>query len=208
VGFPRSFRSNTFHYLEGEQAKLQHILGEFASECNASSRRLTGSSTVHFVQSMIDIGISRGRVSPIMTSESLFPSISTKETTKMIRLSGEARGEEILSEYQGKRFVHLICDAGTVQNLHPLDALVTNPYSETPPPVPNMVESTRFSGDDYVIFFESTLFSQFANELVICGVIIDNPAAQSLGLRRTLELSENRAVRAVAHIPCLCHRIS
>jgi hypothetical protein len=49
-------------------------------------------------------------------------------------------------------------------------------------------------------FFENTLFSQFANESVISAVIIDNPAAQSLRLRRILEFSENRAVRAVSHI--------
>jgi hypothetical protein len=85
--------------------------------------------------------------------------------------------------------------------------LVTNPYSETPPLVADMIDSTSFSGDEYAIFFGNTLFSQFANELVICGVIIDNLAAQSLGLSRTLESSENQAVRAVSHIPCFCHAI-
>jgi hypothetical protein len=85
-----------------------------------------------------------------------------------------------------------------VQTLHPLDALVTNPYCETPPLVADTIDSTGFSGDDYAIFFENTIFSQFANELVRCGVIIDNLAAQSLRLRRTLESSENQAVRAVS----------
>jgi hypothetical protein len=84
VGFPPSFRSNRFHYLEEEQAKLQPILGEFAGECNVSSRTLAANSMVHFVQSIIDIGISLGRVSPIVTSESPFPSISAKKATKMI----------------------------------------------------------------------------------------------------------------------------
>jgi hypothetical protein len=58
--------------------------------------------------------------------------------------------------------------------------LVTNPYSETAPLVANMVDSTGFSVDDRAIFFESTLFSQFANEPVICGVVTDNLAVQSL----------------------------
>jgi hypothetical protein len=208
VGFPPSFRSNASHYFEEEQAKVHHILGEFAGEYHVSSRTLAGSSMVHFVQSIIDIGISRGRVSPIVTSDSLFPSISAKVASKMIRLSGEAQGEKILSEYQEKRFVNLICDAGTVQSLHTLYALITNPSSETAPLVANMVDSTGFPGDDYAIFFESTLFSQFANAFVICGVVIDNVAIQSLGLRRTLELSKNQAVRAVAEIPGFCHTIS
>jgi hypothetical protein len=149
VGLPPSFRSDTFQYLEEEQAKLQHILGEFAGEGNVSSRTLAESSMVHFVQSIIDIGISLGRVSPIVTSESLLPSISAKKATKMIRLSGEAQGAEILSEYQGERFVNLICDAGTVQSLHTLYALVTNPCSETARFVANMIGSIGFSGDDY-----------------------------------------------------------
>jgi hypothetical protein len=101
-----------------------------------------------------------------------------------------------------------MCDAGTVQSLHTLYALVTNPSSESAPLVAKMVDSTGFSGDDYALFSESTLFSQFANETVICGVVIDNLAAQSLGLRRTLDLFENRAVRAVAHMSCFCHTIS
>jgi hypothetical protein len=99
VGFPPSFRSNTSHCLEEEQAKVQHILGEFTGEWNVSSRRLAGSSMVYFVQSIIDIRVSLGRVSPIVTPESLFPFISAKKATRMIRFSGEARGEEILSEY-------------------------------------------------------------------------------------------------------------
>jgi hypothetical protein len=114
VGFPPSFRSNASHSHEEEQAKLPHILGEFAGECNVSSRTLAGSSMVHFVQSIIDIGIARGRLSPMVTSESPFPSISAKKATKMIRLSGESRGEEIVSEYQGKRLVNLISHGGTV----------------------------------------------------------------------------------------------
>jgi hypothetical protein len=85
---------------------------------------------------------------------------------------------------------------------------VTNPYSETPPPVADLIDSTGFSGDEYAIFFENTIFSQFANELVICGVIINNLAAQSLGLHRIPESSENQAVRAVSHIPCFCHAIN
>jgi hypothetical protein len=183
-------------------------LGEFAGESNVSSRAVASSSMLHFVQSIIDIGISLGRASPVVTSESLFPSISAKKVTKMIRPQGEAWAEEILYQYQGKRFVNLRCDAGTVQTLHTRSALVTNPYCETPPLVADMIDSTGFSGDEYAIFFENTIFSQFANELVICGVIIDNLSAQSLGLPRTLESSENQAVRAVSHIVCFCHAIN
>jgi hypothetical protein len=64
---------------------LQHILGEFTGECNVSSRTLAGSPMIRFVQSIIDIGISLGRVSPIVMSELPFPSISTKKAAKMIR---------------------------------------------------------------------------------------------------------------------------
>jgi hypothetical protein len=71
-----------------------------------------------------------------------------------------------------------------------------------------MVDSTRFNGGDDAIFFENTLFSQFANELVICGVTIDNQVAQSLGSCRTLEFSGNRTVPAVSHILCFCHAIN
>jgi hypothetical protein len=108
VGFPSSFRSNTSHCLEEEQAKLRDILGEFAGESHVSSRAVASSSMVHFVQSIIDIGISFGRASPIVTSESLFPSISAKKVTKMIRSSGKARAEEILYQYQGKQFVQTL----------------------------------------------------------------------------------------------------
>jgi hypothetical protein len=39
-------------------------------------------------------------------------------------------------------------------------------------------------------------------------MIIDTLAAQSLGLRRSLELSENCTLRAVLHIPCSCYAVS
>jgi hypothetical protein len=52
---------------------------------------------LHFVQSIIDIGISLGRASPIVTSELPFASISAKKVTKMIRSSGEARAEEFFA---------------------------------------------------------------------------------------------------------------
>jgi hypothetical protein len=54
-------------------------------------------SMVHFVQSIIDIGILFGQTSPIVTSESLFTSISLTKVTEMIRLSGEARAERVKS---------------------------------------------------------------------------------------------------------------
>jgi hypothetical protein len=113
---------------------------------------------LHFVQSVIDIGISLGRASPIVTSESLFPSISAKKVTRMIRSSGEVRAEEILYQFQGKRFVNLICDAGTVQTFHTLYALVTNPYSETPALVADMIDSTGFSADPYAIILKTLFF--------------------------------------------------
>jgi hypothetical protein len=102
----------------------------------------------------------------------------------------------------------LACDAGTVQRLHTLYDLVTSPYCETPPLLASIVDSGGFDGDDDARFFASSLCSQFADGLVVCGVIIDNLAAQSLGLRRTLESSENCTLRAILHIPCFCHAVS
>jgi hypothetical protein len=126
----------------------------------------------------------------------------------MIRSSGDTQGEEIAHRYQQRRFVNLVCDARTIQTLHSLYALVTNPYSENPLLIANVVASAGFTGDNYAMFFESTIVSQFQNDLVICGVIIDNLAAQSLGLCRAIEESEKPAVHTISQIPCFCHTIN
>jgi hypothetical protein len=183
-------------------------LGEFARQCNVSSRSLAESSAIRFIRSILDIGMSLGRACPTITSELLLPNISTKKVSGEIQSSGEARGADILGRYQARRFANLVCDAGTVQRLHTLYALVTSPDREAPPLVANIVDSGGFDGDDDARFFASSLCSQFADGLVICGCIIDNLAAQSLGLRRTLESSENCTLQAVLHVPCFCHAIS
>jgi hypothetical protein len=64
-----SFCSNSFHYVEQQQVKLQGLLGEFAGECNISSRSLAESSAIHFFRSILDLGISFGRGCPTITSE-------------------------------------------------------------------------------------------------------------------------------------------
>jgi hypothetical protein len=70
----------------------------------------------------------------------------------------------------------------TVQILDVLYALINNPYCENALFATNMVDSIVFSADDDAIFFQNILFSQFANELVICGAIVDSLAVQSSGL--------------------------
>jgi hypothetical protein len=71
-----------------------------------------------------------------------------------------------------------------------------------------MVVLAAFTGDDYAMFFESTIVSQFQNDLIICGVIVDNLAAQSLELRGAIKWSENPAVHTISYIPCFCHTIN
>jgi hypothetical protein len=55
-------------------------------------------------------------------------------------------GQEIVCHYQGTRFVNLICDTGTVQNRHTVDAAVTNLYCERARFVADLVDSTGVSG--------------------------------------------------------------
>jgi hypothetical protein len=50
-----------------------------------------------------------------------------------------------------------MCDAGTVQWLHTLYALVTGPSCEALPLVASIVDSDDFDGDDYARFFASSL---------------------------------------------------
>jgi hypothetical protein len=96
LGFRASFRSNSFYDVEQEQVKLQGLLGEFAEERNVSSRSLAENSAIHFVRSILDIGMSLGRACPTITSELLLPHIPAKKVSSEIRSSGEAWGADIL----------------------------------------------------------------------------------------------------------------
>jgi hypothetical protein len=58
-----------------------------------------------------------------------------------------------------------------------------------------------------VAFFGNTPIALFTNELVVCGVVVGSLAAQSLRLCRSLDFSENAAVRTASHLPCFCHAI-
>jgi hypothetical protein len=71
-----------------------------------------------------------------------------------------------------------------VQTLHKLYALVTSTYCTLPLFIANLVDCRGFSGAGSAKFFEDTIAAQLANELVICGVIIDNLAAQRDRVRR------------------------
>jgi hypothetical protein len=108
----------------------------------------------------------------------------------MIRSSGEFRRSEILHLSQGKQSVNLSPDAGTVQNLY-TGTRVTNSVCESVPFIADKLDIARFSHDDNARFSETTIVLQLENELVICGVMIDDLAALSLRLRPLLESSEN-----------------
>jgi hypothetical protein len=58
-------------------------------------------SVLHFVYSVLDIGLSLGGASAIITPELLMSSISAKKVSGMIQSSGESRAREILGRYQG-----------------------------------------------------------------------------------------------------------
>jgi hypothetical protein len=159
LGFPASFRSNSFSDVEQEQeqTKFQGVLDDVAGECNVSSRSLAESSAIHFVRSILDIGMSLDRACPTITSELRPPTISAKKISSEIRSSGEARAADILGQYRARRFANLVCNAGTVQRLHTVYALVTSPYCESPPLVASIVDSGGFDGDDYARFLASSL---------------------------------------------------
>jgi hypothetical protein len=84
-GFPPGFRSNDAHYLDQEQIKLQQMLGQFATECNVSSRRIASGSMLHFLHSVLDMGLCLGRASPIITLELFVPSVSAKKMSEIIQ---------------------------------------------------------------------------------------------------------------------------
>jgi hypothetical protein len=58
--------------------------GQFAAECLVSSRGIASGSVLYFLYSVLDIGLSLGRASPIITPELLVPSISAKKASEMI----------------------------------------------------------------------------------------------------------------------------
>jgi hypothetical protein len=161
-----------------------------------------------FATTLLDIGVTLGRASPIVTAAMLLPSISQMKIGSLIREVGQTRSHEIESHYQSLTFVNLLCDAGTVQSLHTLYALATNPFSNAPPLIVDLVEPDGFCGEDYSLFFRQTLTSLLGKDLVICGVIVDHLAAQSLGLHQVIDTADNPTVRAIFHVPCFCHSIN
>jgi hypothetical protein len=127
----------------------------------------------------------------------------------LIREAGEKRTHDVEEQYCSRKFVNLRCDAGTVQSLRRLYSLVTNPFSSAPPLIVDLVDPDGFCGPDYSRFFHQTLESLFEKDLVICGVIIDNLAAQRMGLRQVLQsVDAPPAVRTIVHVPCFCHSIN
>jgi hypothetical protein len=74
--------------LDEEQTHLQHLLGEFAGDCNLSIRAIASSSMVHFVRSVLELEISLDRVSPAATAEMLSPAVSAKKWMKRFGCPG------------------------------------------------------------------------------------------------------------------------
>jgi hypothetical protein len=85
---------------------------------------------------------------------------------------------------------------------------VTSPFAEAAPLIFDLVNCEGFCADDYYLFFQRTLMSIVENNYVICGVIIDNLAAQSLGLRQVLAVADDPTIRAISHVPCFCHAMN
>jgi hypothetical protein len=208
AGFPSNYRSNDSHFLDEERSKIHSALGIFAGESNLPARAAAGTSMLTFATTLLDIGVTLGRASPIVTAAMLLPPISHVKIGSLIREVGQTRSHEIERHYQSLTFVNLLCDAGTVQSLHTLYALATNPFSNAPPLIVDLVEPEGFCAEDYSLFFRRTLTSLQGKDLVICGVIVDHLAAQSLGLRQVIDSADNPTVRAIFHVPCFCHSIN
>jgi hypothetical protein len=87
-GSPRDFERIP-RCFDGEQTRLRRVLGEFAGECPLSGRAIALSGAVRFLRSVLELGISLGRVSPAATAEMLSPSVSAKKWMKRFDFEGK-----------------------------------------------------------------------------------------------------------------------
>ena len=107
------------------------------------------------------------------------------------------------------KFINIACDSGTVLGKTVIHALLTNPHHQSFPMVLKICENDHFNAESYYLLFNALCEECIAQELIVCGVIIDNLRAQVRGLEEMLETFKDDPYKAsVIYVPCFAHMTS
>jgi hypothetical protein len=161
-----------------------------------------------FLADVMELGVEMNKISPGANFRDLLPSWSHGTMSQRLRKCGHDVFEERLRIIrQDHRFVNLLCDAGTVNNVKVVHCAISNPtrLNEILPLEP--YDNDNWTAADYTAFFSETvtdLERRGMSEIEICGIICDNLPAQVNGLLAFLGI-ENGPGAGIIHVPCLNH---
>lgn len=159
-----------------------------------------------FVMEMITLGAKLGQRALQLNLNDVLCTLSPYKIRECISNAGTELKTKDMETAKQVTFVNIACDSGTVLGKTVIHALLTNPYHDSFPMVLQLCENDHLTSEGYYLLFNELCEECLANDLVVCGVVIDNLKAQVRGLQQFLNVfAEDPMKGSIKHIPCFAH---
>jgi hypothetical protein len=183
--------------------RIQNYAVEFTGLTNLSCRQAASSAMNDFVRNVFQLGLSYPRESleQVIDAGQLIDPFTDKSIAKGLVERAEEKYRVSLNELADLKFVNLIVDAGTVQQLKNVPCLLSSPHASQQPILLELRENQGMTKEDYTALFCDLVVRAESEKLTLCSIIIDNLAAQSFGLDAWLSSSNS----PIIHVKCFAH---
>jgi hypothetical protein len=208
-GFPDRLRERATEATSvGLLNRTQDLVARVAGQLDFPINVMISPSFKKFLADVLDLGVEFNKLAPGVNFADMLPSWSHGSMSERLRKCGHNAFDERFRVIQNEhRFVNLLCDAGTVNNIKLVHSALSNPtrLAEVLPLEP--YDNENWTAEDYHNFFLETvtdLYRRGTGDIEICGIICDNLPAQVSGLYSFLNIEDGPG-SGIIHIPCLNH---
>ena len=205
--FPKAFLNK-----QTEKGRLQlrdEVMNQIALLALRLGLNITQASAEpmrQFVMEMITLGAKLGPRTFQLDLEGVLSTFSPYKIRQCIVNAGAELKTKDMDKAKQVTFVNIACDSGTVLGKTVIHALLTNPYHEAFPMVLQLCENDHLTSEGYYCLFNELCEECFANDLVVCGIVIDNLKAQVSGLKHFLRIFAADPMKgSIKHVPCFAH---
>ena len=166
---------------------------------------MANQSALQFIQEMIRLGARICQSGMKLDIRELFQEVSYGRIRSEILMEGVRQRDLDISLAKEVVFVNLALDAGSVLRIRVLSSILTNPWEVRFPIICDIFNNENYDSVQYELYVEAQLQKLFEANIICCGIISDNLAAQVSGIRECLYDTLDKRKHAISHVPCFAH---
>lgn len=194
--------------VEGIAERVHLSLAVFAAKQNISTSKIVNSTTLAFVKDLVRLGAELVLSGTGLDIGEFLTSLSYRRISEQILMEGmRQKGLDLFAAGQ-VRYVCLAMDAGSVLKTKSVYSVLTNPWESALPVICEIFNNDNYNAIQYELFVDAQLQRLFGTNVICCGVISDNLAAQVSGIRECLSNASDKRKQIISHIPCFAHMIN